>query len=131
MKMWKPVIIGLLVMWCIVLLSACGKIEGAPPSSMSTSGLKVDGPLKVFEVQGKSSGFDLKEITVNQGDTVQIKLTNVQGMHSLKIEGYNQEVRGNKTITFVADQAGEFEYHCDISCGKGHKQMTGKLIVLP
>lgn len=131
MKSWKPVMIGLFIMLTMALLSACGKIEGAPSASISTSDMKANGPVKVFEVQGKSSGFDVKEMQVKQGDTVQIKLTNVQGIHSLKIEGYNKEVRGNKTITFVADQAGEFEYHCDISCGKGHKQMTGKLIVTP
>ncbi|WP_334072871.1 MULTISPECIES: cupredoxin domain-containing protein [Paenibacillus] len=114
-----------LYIWLIALmvLPACGKI-GDPAADVKGSG-----PVKEFTVQAQSSGYDIQEIKVKQGDTVKITLKNMQGMHSLKIKGYNKEVRGNKTITFVADRAGTFEYACNISCGKNHKEMVGKLIV--
>ncbi|WP_410769135.1 cupredoxin domain-containing protein [Fontibacillus sp. BL9] len=104
-------------------VSACGKIE-----DQSTGG-NLSGPVKQFTVHARSTGYDIQEIKVKRGDTVKITLKNDQGMHSLKIKGYNKEVRGGKSITFVADKAGEFLYSCNISCGKNHKQMTGKLIV--
>ncbi|GIO36761.1 hypothetical protein J41TS12_16220 [Paenibacillus antibioticophila] len=115
--------------WClalaaILMLSACGKIE-EPSANANLNG----GPVKEFTVHARSSGYDIQEIKVKQGDTVKITLKNEQGMHSLKIKGYNKEVRGGKTITFVADKAGEFDFSCNISCGKNHENMTGKLIV--
>lgn len=115
--------------WCLTLaavliLSACGKIED-PTAGANLSG----GPVKEFTVHARSSGYDIQEIKVKKGDTVKITLKNEQGMHSLKIKGYNKEVRGGKTITFVADKAGEFDFSCNISCGKNHENMTGKLIV--
>lgn len=116
-------------MWCLALaavliLSACGKIED-PAAGANLN----DGPVKEFTVHARSSGYDIQEIKVKKGDTVKITLKNEQGMHSLKIKGYNKEVRGGKTITFVADKAGEFDFSCNISCGKNHKNMTGKFIV--
>lgn len=108
----------------VLLISACGKIEDLPAGADLMNGL-----VKQFTVHARSSGFDVQEIKVKKGDIVKITLKNEQGMHSLKIKGYNKEVRGGKTITFVADKAGEFVFSCNTSCGKNHKQMTGKFIV--
>jgi|GEM_PF-6814914 len=119
-KTRNAVLFGLIM---LMVLPACGKI-GGPAETIGNGG-----PAKEFTVEAHSSGYDIQEIKVNKGDTVQITLKNAEGMHSLKIKGYNKEVRGNKTIMFVADRAGEFEYACNISCGKNHKQMVGKLIV--
>ncbi|WP_068785906.1 cupredoxin domain-containing protein [Paenibacillus phocaensis] len=112
----------------LLLLSACADapgryIGGAEPAA------EAKGPVQSFTVHASSSGYDLTEIKVKRGDTVRIALKNTQGMHSLKIKGYNKEVRGGKSITFTADQAGSFEFSCNISCGKNHKVMKGVLIV--
>lgn len=119
-----------LMIWCctlmmVLIVAACGKIE-EPAAGSSESN---EGPVKEFTVHAQSSGYDIQEIKVKKGDTVKITLKNEQGMHSLKIKGYSKEVRGGKSITFVADKAGEFEFSCNISCGKNHENMTGKLIV--
>ena len=73
--------------------------------------------------------FSIKEIRVKQGDTVKLTLNNAEGFHALKVEGYNKEVQGGKTISFVADKKGEFDYVCSVFCGTGHEEMVGKLIV--
>lgn len=112
----------------MLLLSACADAPGRYIGG-SDPAAETAGPVKSFTVHASSSGYDMTEIKVKKGDTVQITLENTQGMHSLKIKGYNKEVRGGKTITFTADQAGTFEYSCNISCGKNHKQMKGVLIV--
>lgn len=117
--------LALTITAALVVLPACGKI-GEPNSTLGQAG---KGPVKQFTVHARSTGYDMTEIKVKQGDTVKITLKNEQGMHSLKIKGYNKEVRGGKSITFVADKAGEFVFSCNISCGKNHKAMTGKLIV--
>lgn len=67
--------------------------------------------------------FSLKEITVNKGDKVKIKITNTKGTHDFKLDEYdiyadtplNQEV----VVEFTADKAGEFIYYCN---QPGHRQ---------
>lgn len=120
----------ILMIWCctlmmVLIVSACGKIEEPAAGGSKWN----EGPVKEFTVHAQSSGYDIQEIQVKKGDTVKITLKNEQGMHSLKIKEYNKEVRGGKSITFVADKAGEFQFSCNISCGKNHENMTGKLIV--
>lgn len=67
--------------------------------------------------------YSLKEITVNQGDKVRIKITVTKGTHNFNLDEFNikadtplnQEV----TVEFTADKAGEFIYYCSIP---GHRQ---------
>jgi heme/copper-type cytochrome/quinol oxidase subunit 2 len=79
--------------------------------------------------------FYPQTITVQKGDTVKIILNNTDTMdHSFNLDAYNiaQTVHGGQTVTiqFVADQAGIFEYYCNVPCGAGHLQMRGQLTVL-
>lgn len=61
--------------------------------------------------------FSLKEITVNKGDLVRIKITNTKGAHNFKLDEFgvfvdtplNQEV----TVEFTADKTGDFIYYCN------------------
>lgn len=61
--------------------------------------------------------FSLKEITVNKGDSVRIKITNTKGTHDFKLDEFsvfadtplNQEI----VVEFTADKAGEFVYYCN------------------
>lgn len=67
--------------------------------------------------------FSLKEISVNKGDVVRVKVTNIKGTHDFALDEYsikemtplNQEV----IIEFTADKVGEFIYYCSVS---GHRQ---------
>jgi heme/copper-type cytochrome/quinol oxidase subunit 2 len=60
--------------------------------------------------------YSLKNITVNKGDKVRIKITVTSGMHDFKIdefEVYADTPKDEETIIeFVADEAGEFIYYC-------------------
>lgn len=67
--------------------------------------------------------FSLKEISVNKGDIVRIKVTNIKGTHDFTLDEYgikkttplNEEV----VIEFTADKVGEFIYYCSVP---GHRQ---------
>lgn len=67
--------------------------------------------------------YSLKEITVNKGDKVRIKITVTAGMHNFNIDEYgiNIDTPLNKEVVaeFVADKAGEFVYYCS---KPGHRQ---------
>ncbi|MBW8351883.1 cupredoxin domain-containing protein [Bacillus sp. IITD106] len=115
----------MMLAFCLVILSAL-IMSGCGSSDSSAKG---NGEVKEFTIDATNFEFDLKEIKVNKGDTVKITLKNSEGNHAVKFEGYNKEVQGDKTISFVADKAGEFKYECSIFCGAGHSDMVGTLIV--
>lgn len=77
--------------------------------------------------------FSTKEIEVNKGDIVKIKITATSGTHNFNIDEfdlhYNTPLDKEIVIEFKADQAGEFIYYCSIP---GHRANGhwGKLIVL-
>ncbi|OGY94502.1 MAG: hypothetical protein A2406_04320 [Candidatus Komeilibacteria bacterium RIFOXYC1_FULL_37_11] len=60
--------------------------------------------------------FSKKEITVNKGDKVRLKINATSGMHNIKIDEFNvlaETPIGEVTVVeFVANQAGEFVYYC-------------------
>jgi nitrous oxide reductase len=60
--------------------------------------------------------YSLKNITVNKGDLVRIKITVTGGMHDFKIDEFDvysdTPLDKETVIEFVADEAGEFIYYC-------------------
>lgn len=101
-------------------IAPCGKAVHVEPSA--------DG-LNSVTVRATKYAFDVREIRVKQGDTVEIRLENDKGYHTIKVEGYNLEVKKNRPVTFVATDKGEFAFRCGVVCGSGHDEMTGVLIV--
>jgi len=98
--------------------------------SFTGNGVKEDisnAPVKEFVMTSfyDTTGiwFSLKEISVNKGDIVRIKVTNIKGTHDFSLDEYgikkmtplNEEV----VIEFTADKAGEFIYYCSVP---GHRQ---------
>lgn len=80
--------------------------------------------------------FSLEEITVNKGDRVVIHFYNLEPeeteeLHRFSMSGHYQmhndvDASDNKTIEFVAEESGIFQYHCVY-----HPPiMSGNLLVL-
>lgn len=67
--------------------------------------------------------YSLKEITVNKGDKVRIKITVTSGMHDFRIDEYDiyadTPLNKETVVEFTADKAGEFVYYCT---KPGHRQ---------
>ena len=88
---------------------------------------------KEFTLNASSFKFDMTEIRVKKGDTVKITLNNTGGMHDWVVDEFDARTKQitdgqTDTVTFVADQAGEFEYYCSVG---NHRAigMVGTLIV--
>ena len=99
----------------------------------NSSPVATDPNAKVFEVKGVNYGFDVKEIRVKKGDTVTIQFESTDGFHDWKIDEFEAATDkvqpGTPTsVTFVADEAGTFEYYCSVGQHRAHG-MVGKLIV--
>ena len=79
--------------------------------------------------------WDPDYIEVRQGARVRVYIENEDPIdHGFAIRefGVDQRVpaRGNVTVDFVADRAGEFEFFCSVYCGPGHFDQKGTLVVL-
>ena len=89
---------------------------------------------KVIEVR---STIWPTEITVNQGDTVTVAITNIEQttdeLHGFGLLDYNINVvvdpGETKVFTFKADKAGVYPYYCTNFCSALHQEMQGYLIV--
>ncbi|MHA0857330.1 cupredoxin domain-containing protein [Paenibacillus sp. CMAA1364] len=119
----KWIKITVIISMMVLILTACVQGETSNSNASST------GKTKEFTIEATSFEFDITVMKVKQGDKVKINLKNKKGYHGIKIEGYNKEVRPNRSISFVAKEKGEFEYKCAAYCGAGHNKMVGKLIV--
>jgi cytochrome c oxidase subunit 2 len=63
----------------------------------------------------------------------QLELTSLDRLHGLKCTDLKirVDVAPGKVaqVRVVPEKTGTFEFHCDIFCGEGHGDMTGKIIV--
>ncbi|MBS3050876.1 MAG: cupredoxin domain-containing protein [Candidatus Aenigmarchaeota archaeon] len=93
------------------------------------------GPVKEFNMSAQRFSFDPSTITVNKGDRVVLRITSTDVEHGFSLATYNivetLPVGETKTISFTAEQVGEFNFFCSVFCGSGHGDMRGKLIVNP
>ena len=111
--------------------------ELTPKADMVDTGqdtVMIDPNAQVFEVRGVNYSFDVSEIKVKKGETVTINFESTDGFHDLVIDAFNVKTKkvqpGAKTsITFVANEAGTFEYYCSIGSHRAHG-MVGKLVVI-
>lgn len=66
--------------------------------------------------------YSLKEITVNQGDKVRLKITVTKGTHDFNLDEFNVKaatpLNQAVVVEFTADKAGEFIYYCSMP---GHR----------
>ena len=91
---------------------------------------------KNFTVVAKQFTFSFSPspFVVNQGDTVTLDITSSDVQHGFAVEqfftsGTTFSKGTHRTITFTASTPGTFTYFCTFSCGPGHPNMNGTLIV--
>lgn len=83
----------------------------------------------------EAGGWSHDVITVNKGDTVRLRITSPDVVHGFAIGGLGIDV-GHivpgevTTVEFVADQAGQFTYYCNVWCSPFHYRMRGTLEVI-
>ena len=98
---------------------------GEGDSSGATSTL---GAVKSIAVEGKNYSFSPSSITVKRGEKVEIRLTSIQGTHSLTIDelgvASNTVNTGETTsVEFTPQTAGVYEFYCPIG---NHRAMGMK-----
>ena len=88
---------------------------------------------QVIRMTVKKFEYSVKEVVIKKGVPVIIEITSEDRVHgfSLPSFGVRGDVNPGETtrISFTPDKAGVFEYLCDVFCGEGHEDVSGKLIV--
>lgn len=93
----------------------------------------VNDTAEVFDIVAVQFEFIPSTITVQKGDTVTLNLSSEDVPHGFALAAFNisETLTPGKitTVEFVADQAGTFNFTCNVACGSGHSDMSGQLIV--
>jgi len=89
--------------------------------------------VREFEITAKRWEFSPNPIIVSEGDLVKLKIKSIDVTHGIRLSefGVNEILSpGNEVnVEFVADRKGSFSFFCTVTCGSGHSNMRGTLIV--
>jgi len=104
------------------------------------------------KMTARQYAFDPPVLRVNRGDTIRLRITSLDVIHGLYLEGHDLDIKiipdspylevkhpsrpGEpakklEEVVFVADRAGKFRYRCSHTCGNMHPFMQGELVVAP
>jgi cytochrome c oxidase subunit 2 len=110
---------GLVAAGSVGLLTAAGS---APPKQ------------KVIKVTTKRFEFNPSVITLRKGEPVTLEFTALDIPMGFKLPdfGMRTDVIPGKTtrLRLTPAKAGTFVFLCDVFCGSGHEDMSGKLVVM-
>ncbi len=88
---------------------------------------------KIIKISAKRFEFSPKNITLKKGVPVVLYLTSEDRSHGFTIPAMNVRADiapGKVTELKVTPQkAGELDFYCDVFCGTGHDDMSGKILV--
>ena len=131
MKKSILLIIGLLS----IILAGCsvedqGTDTGDQGSQANSTQSQID---RTIELDAFNYGYSMENITIEEGDRVQIVMTSTQGYHDFVIDALDVQsaeisAGGTTTFEFVANETGEFPFYCSIG---NHRErgMEGTLTV--
>ena len=88
---------------------------------------------RVIKVRSRRFVFTPNVIKLKKGEPVTLELTAEDVFMGMNIPdfGVRSDIVPGKTmkLSFTPDKAGTFTFVCDVFCGDGHEDMSGKLVV--
>ncbi len=110
--------------------------SSSAPAAMeakSSAPAAMEGDVRVVDVTVTDWSFTPATVTAKQGEKVQLRLKDDEGIHSLLVADLGLNVRvspGEETVVDLAtDKAGTFEGRCGVPCGPGHRDMKFTIVV--
>jgi len=94
----------------------------------------VENGRRVIRMTVRRYAFEPDFIVVYEGETVQLEVVSLDMLHGLQIKTFDIEKtlpRGERrTITFLADRPGRYEFRSHIYCGPEQHLLRGELIII-
>ena len=92
---------------------------------------------RVVEITAERFEFWPAEVTVAEGEEVELRIRSDDTMHGFRIVGTNTNLlipkrgKGYAVGRFAATRPGRYTFECNRMCGAGHNFMRGELVVRP
>jgi cytochrome c oxidase subunit 2 len=113
-----------------IVIGVLGTSSGAAPARQG-------GSPRVIEITAERFEFWPSEITVAEGEEVELRITSDDTMHGFRIVGAGTNLsvpkrgKGYAATRFTGTRPGRYTFECSRLCGAGHNFMRGVLIVRP
>lgn len=131
------VLIGVIIGFLFVSRSANTSATPSPAVKAPTQAVPVipEANIRTIQVSVDNWKFTPNVITIGQNEIVVLELTGINGAHGLAVPGLgiNVQILPGQTVTVnvPTDKTGIFDFFCSISCGSGHANMKGQIIIEP
>jgi cytochrome c oxidase subunit 2 len=115
----------------IVLLAALMSIS--PGAAFAPQGAAP----RVIEISAERFEFWPSEVTVDEGEQVELRIRSDDTMHGFRLVGGGVNLlvpkrgKGFASARFTGTTPGRYTFECSRLCGAGHNFMRGELIVRP
>jgi cytochrome c oxidase subunit 2 len=87
----------------------------------------------VIKITVKKFEYSPSSIKIKKGIPVIFELTSLDTRHGFNCPklGIRTDIEPGKVsrVRILAQKAGVYGFYCDVFCGSGHEEMTGKIIV--
>ena len=88
---------------------------------------------QVVEITAKRFEFNPSEIRIKKGVSTVLEFTSLDVKHGFNCPGLHVRLdipaKKSARVTVTPQETGVYNFRCDIFCGLGHEDMTGKIIV--
>src|SRR5436190_18681694 len=92
-------------------------------------------PEQVIPITARKFEFSPAVIELKVGVPVVLELRSTDRRHGFALPDLHLDEQIEpgevKRVRIVPDKAGTFEFHCSVSCGTGHEEMSGQVVVRP
>lgn len=109
----------------------------AAPTAIAVDGHQQSStPTRVVHIVAERFSFTPSRITLDEGETVELRITSDDTSHGFKLTGpaaVDVEIpkrgRGDRRVLFTGTEPGKYTFECSRVCGAGHGFMRGTLQV--
>jgi cytochrome c oxidase subunit 2 len=89
----------------------------------------------MIRITARKWSFTPDEIHLIVGQPVILELVSLDVTHGLNAPdlGVRVDIERGKSVQVPVrpERAGTFTFHCDVFCGDGHEEMSGRIVVTP
>lgn len=121
------------VMCAVFVIAACGannSTNNAANKEVNTIAADSGAASSELVITASNWEFDQKEYKIKAGETVNLTLKSIDGVHGIQILKTDYDkIEIGKTVPVSFAEAGTYEMICSVPCGQGHRQMKATLVV--